>query len=63
MDTLKPLVNGKMVADALRVRPGPWTGRALEIIIEWQLRNPNEQDKDKAIAEVQARQGELALNR
>ncbi|KAI9675165.1 MAG: CCA tRNA nucleotidyltransferase, mitochondrial [Trizodia sp. TS-e1964] len=57
----KPVVNGKELARALGVKPGPWTGAALNMVMEWQLRNPDSTDSSGALEEVKSRVDELAL--
>lgn len=61
VDSLKPLVNGNQLSKALEEKPGPWMKKALEVVIEWQLRNPNIDDAEEAIAEVRRRKQELGL--
>lgn len=58
---IRPLANGKDVSKALGVKPGPWMARALEIIVEWQIRNPERSDIEGAFAEVTRRKEELPL--
>lgn len=59
--TLKRLLDGRSLALALGTKPGKWTGRALDVCMEWQLRNPHECDPSGAVAEVQSRRDELGL--
>ncbi|KAH6668559.1 tRNA nucleotidyltransferase [Plectosphaerella plurivora] len=59
--SIKRLVDGKLLAKALGVKPGRWTGQALDICLEWQLRNPNAEDPAPAIEEVRKRAGELGI--
>ncbi|KAL8765398.1 MAG: hypothetical protein Q9209_007504 [Squamulea sp. 1 TL-2023] len=56
---LKPLVTGDKLAKALQTKPGPWMSKALEMIIAWQFRNPDESDPEAAISEVRERNNEL----
>ena len=58
---LKRLLDGRSLAQALGVRPGKWTGGALDVCMAWQLRNPHETDPQKAIEEVQRRREELGI--
>lgn len=58
---MRPLVNGHQLAASLGVKPGPWMTRALEIVIDWQLRNPDRTDGEGVINEVMERKGELDL--
>lgn len=38
---LKPLINGKEMANALGLKGGPWLGKVNDRAITWQLDNPN----------------------
>ncbi|KAL9600387.1 MAG: hypothetical protein Q9219_003237 [cf. Caloplaca sp. 3 TL-2023] len=58
---LKPIVTGDQLAKALDVKPGPWTSKALDMIVAWQLANPENQDPEAAILDVRQRQTELGL--
>jgi tRNA nucleotidyltransferase (CCA-adding enzyme) len=59
-DTFKPLVNGKELASAMSIKPGPWMKDALDVVMAWQLRNPNITDPAQAIEEVKkSRNSEL----
>ncbi|KAL8938084.1 MAG: hypothetical protein Q9216_004082 [Gyalolechia sp. 2 TL-2023] len=58
---LKPLVTGDKLAKALDTKAGPWTSRALEMVMAWQLENPNEQDSKAAVSEIINRKKELGL--
>ncbi|KAK7527194.1 uncharacterized protein IWZ02DRAFT_515295 [Phyllosticta citriasiana] len=49
---LKPLIDGKTLAKALEMNPGPWMKDALDVVMAWQLRNPDVQDPSQAIEEV-----------
>lgn len=57
---MKGLINGQELATELGTKPGRWTGRALEMCMEWQLRNPGVHSRDGAIHEVRLRADELA---
>ena len=59
--SLRKLLDGKSLAARLGVRPGKWTGQALDICMEWQLRNPAETDPAGAVEEVRARRNEIGL--
>ena len=61
VNSLKPIVKGTDISEALGVKSGKWMTDALNMVIDWQLRNPNEADTAKAIAEVQTRKDELTL--
>ncbi|KAL8705170.1 MAG: hypothetical protein Q9201_001707 [Fulgogasparrea decipioides] len=58
---LKPLVTGDKLSKALGVKPGPWMSKALEMVVAWQLRNPDEQSEEAAISEIISKKKELSL--
>jgi tRNA nucleotidyltransferase (CCA-adding enzyme) len=59
-DTFKPVVKGTDLAKAMNLKPGPWMKDALEVVMAWQLRNPDITDPAQAIEEVKKiRKGEL----
>jgi len=59
VNDLKPVIDGTELAKTLDVRPGPWMKEALEVVMAWQLRNPDETKIDGAIQAVRDRKGEL----
>lgn len=59
--SLKRLLDGRQLAQALGTKPGKWTGQALDICVAWQLRNPGETDPAGAIEEVRKRREELGI--
>ena len=59
---LKPLINGRDLTNALDVKQGPWVTQALEMVIGWQLRNPNRTDTEGPTEEVLSRKEELKFN-
>lgn len=59
--SLKPLVDGRVLSEALGVKSGRWTGPALNVCVAWQLRNPKETDPQGAIDEVKSRKEELGI--
>ncbi|WEW61206.1 CCA tRNA nucleotidyltransferase, mitochondrial [Emydomyces testavorans] len=61
VEALRPLVNGHQLASALGVKPGPWTAKALDMVVEWQLRHPERSDGEGALDEVKRRRDELDL--
>ena len=61
VDRLKPIVNGNQLSKALSTKSGPWMKKALDIAMEWQLRNPEATDPAGGIAEVVERKGELGI--
>ena len=58
---LEPIVKGDQLASALNEKPGPWMKKALDLVIEWQLRNPSACNPEEAIAEVKRRKDEIGL--
>lgn len=62
VDQLKSMVHGNQLTKALGAKNGPWVSKALDMTMEWQLRNPDETDPAGAIAEVVARRKELGFN-
>lgn len=59
--SLKRLLDGRDLAKALGVKPGRWTGQALDVCVAWQLRNPDETDPAPAIEEVKKKRQELGI--
>ncbi|KAL2200634.1 hypothetical protein P885DRAFT_27420 [Corynascus similis CBS 632.67] len=59
--SIKRLVDGKLLAKELGVKPGKWTGAALDVALAWQLRNPGIEDPTGAIEEVRRRKEELGI--
>jgi hypothetical protein len=49
---LKPLIDGTALKKALDAPPGPWMKSALDVVIEWQLRNPEISDPTAVIADL-----------
>ncbi|KAF1993713.1 poly A polymerase C-terminal region-like protein [Amniculicola lignicola CBS 123094] len=50
----KPLLTGTQLAKALSTKPGPWMKDALDVVMAWQLRNPEVTDPTEAIEAVKA---------
>jgi len=50
--TLKPLLDGKALAKAIGAPPGPWMKDALDVVMAWQLRHPDDANPEEAIEEV-----------
>ncbi|KAL4889531.1 ATP :tRNA-specific tRNA nucleotidyltransferase [Aspergillus ambiguus] len=48
--TMKPIVNGGEIMKSMGVRNGPWMGKAMEEVIQWQLLHPDITEKQKEIA-------------
>ena len=61
VDRLKPIVNGNQLSNALGIKSGPWMKKALDIAMEWQLRNPEDTDPAGGITEVVERKSELGI--
>ncbi|KKZ67627.1 hypothetical protein EMCG_06687 [[Emmonsia] crescens] len=59
--SLRTPINGRDIINALGLKTGPWMTKAMEMVIEWQLRNPEETSKEAAINEVRRRRDELGL--
>ncbi|KAJ6443110.1 lipid transporter [Purpureocillium lavendulum] len=59
--TMKRMLDGRALAQALGVKPGKWTGNALDVCMAWQLRNPDKTDPSEAIDEVRERRNELGI--
>ncbi|KAK4199679.1 mitochondrial CCA tRNA nucleotidyltransferase [Triangularia verruculosa] len=49
--SLKRICDGKYLSKALGVRPGVWTGAALNVVMQWQLKNPGVEDPAGAVEE------------
>lgn len=58
---LKRIIDGRALAKALGIPPGIWMGKALDICMAWQLRNPGEESPDGAIQEVRGKSRELGI--
>jgi len=58
VDTFRPLLKGTDLAKALGTKPGPWMKDALDVVMAWQLRNPDVTDTTAAIEAVKAARGE-----
>lgn len=52
VDTFRSLLKGTDLAKALNTKPGPWMKGALDIVMAWQLRNPDATDPAEAIEAV-----------
>lgn len=59
---MKPIVDGNQLTKALKSKGGPWTQKALEIVMEWQLGNPEETEAAGAIEHVIERKKELGID-
>ncbi|KAF2405234.1 poly A polymerase C-terminal region-like protein [Trichodelitschia bisporula] len=51
---LRPLLDGKSLSRALATPPGPWMKSALDIIMAWQLRNPEVTDQEVLLDSLKA---------
>ena len=62
VDKLKPLVDGNQISQAFGgVKKGPWMKKAMDIAMEWQLRNPEATDSKLGLQEVVDRKKELGF--
>ncbi|GAB7362295.1 hypothetical protein MBLNU230_g2313t1 [Neophaeotheca triangularis] len=52
----KPLLDGKALAKALNTKPGPWMKDALDVVMAYQLRHPDQAKAEEAIEAVKAHQ-------
>ena len=60
--SVKLLVNGDELKAALGgIKPGMWMKPALNVCMEWQLRNPGSEDKVAAMNEVIMKRKELKI--
>ena len=59
--SLIPLVKGDQLYKALNTEAGPWMKAAMDMAMEWQLRNPDATDPDEGIAEVMKQKEKLGL--
>jgi tRNA nucleotidyltransferase (CCA-adding enzyme) len=57
----RPIANGNEIRDALgSPKSGPWMKKAVEMVAEWQFRNPSG-SAEGALDEVKARKSELGI--
>ena len=60
---MKPIVDGKQLMQAFGKKSGgPWLVAALNMVMEWQLRNRGNYRTADAIAEVKERRKELGID-
>ncbi|KAK5657706.1 hypothetical protein OQA88_2778 [Cercophora sp. LCS_1] len=59
--SIKRLVDGNLMRQALGAKGGKWIGPALDVAMAWQLRNPGVTDYTGAVEEVKARKQELGI--
>ena len=59
---IKGIIDGKQLCKELGgLRPGIWTGPALKVCMEWQLRNPGVEEWEGVLREVKGRWVELGI--
>jgi tRNA nucleotidyltransferase (CCA-adding enzyme) len=58
---LKRIVDGTQLSRALGVKPGKWMAQALDVVMEWQLRNPGETDPASAIEAIRKQRDRLGI--
>ena len=56
---LRPIIDGTALSKALSIKPGPWMKPALNVVMQWQLKNPDKTDTAEVIEEIREKQGEL----
>lgn len=60
---MKTVVDGKQLMQAFGKKSGgPWMVAALNMVMEWQLRNPGNNKPEEAIAEVKERSKGLGID-
>lgn len=59
--SIKRLVDGRQLSQALGIKPGKWMTAAMDVCMAWQLRNPGVTDTAGAIEEVRKRSTELGI--
>lgn len=58
----KSIIDGKVLSKELGgIKPGIWMRPSLEVVMEWQLRNPGVTDYTGAVEEVKSRSAELKI--
>lgn len=58
----RSIIDGKLLSKELGgIKPGVWMRPALEVVMEWQLRNPGVTDYKEAVEEVRKRSEELKI--
>ncbi|KAI9789432.1 MAG: CCA tRNA nucleotidyltransferase, mitochondrial [Candelina submexicana] len=50
---LTPSINGKQLSASLSIKSGVWMKDALDVVMAWQLRNPDQKISENALNEVQ----------
>ncbi|KAF4555479.1 Tti2-like protein [Elsinoe fawcettii] len=48
----RPIMDGKQLAKAIGINPGPWMKDALDVVMAWQLRNPGNTSVEEAVEQV-----------
>ncbi|PNS18675.1 hypothetical protein CAC42_5214 [Sphaceloma murrayae] len=48
----RPLLDGKQLAKAIGINPGPWMKEALDVVMAWQLRDSQNTNVEEAIEQV-----------
>jgi tRNA nucleotidyltransferase (CCA-adding enzyme) len=60
--SIKSIIDGKQLSKELGgVKPGMWMKPALDLCMEWQLRNPGAEGYEGAVEEVRSRSEELKI--
>lgn len=50
--SFRPILDGKQLAKGIGIGPGPWMKEALDVVMAWQLRDPNHTSTEEAIEQV-----------
>ncbi|RDW79193.1 tRNA adenylyltransferase [Aspergillus mulundensis] len=58
---LKHIVKGDEVMKAFGGKKGPWVSKALRLVIEWQLLNPDSQDKQELLKFLESKREEIGV--
>ncbi|KAF2838754.1 poly A polymerase C-terminal region-like protein [Patellaria atrata CBS 101060] len=58
----KHLVDGKQLASALGIPPGPWMKKTLDLVMSWQLAHPEVTDPAAVLEEMKAQRDSGSLN-
>lgn len=58
---MKPIVNGGEIMQGVGASSGPWLGKAMDMVVNWQLLHPEVTDKKHILAVLDSRREELGL--
>jgi tRNA nucleotidyltransferase (CCA-adding enzyme) len=57
--SLRPIVNGEKIVKTLAMKSGPWVMKAQDLLIRWQLLNPENTDQQQALDFLVGQKAEL----